>query len=35
MSIFDPQYLQDPDEEVAEMMMMKKQRECEVGITHP
>ncbi|XP_033961361.1 G1/S-specific cyclin-E1 [Pseudochaenichthys georgianus] len=24
-------YLQDPDEEVAEMMMMKKQRECELG----
>lgn len=28
--LFDPQYLQDVDEEVAEMTK-KKQRDCEVG----
>lgn len=31
LSFFDPQYLQDLDEEVAEMTR-KKQRDCEVGL---
>lgn len=31
VSFFDPQYLQDLDEEVAEMTK-KKQRDCEVGL---
>lgn len=31
VSFFDPQYLQDLDEEVAEMTR-KKQRDCEVGL---
>lgn len=33
LSIFDPQYLQDVDEEVAEMTK-KKQRECEVSLIY-